>query len=125
MTINPILEASCLAALARWGRKLHPDPSYYPAAWPLWALLYINLFQLFDTVFVNVMGPWAVWDIEDPTDQALILYALRQSKLSQDELNQLQKDTHFDKKELQQWYKGEFTPYNHLRHNLLTKACSI
>ena len=30
----------------------------------------------------------------------------RQSKLSQDELNQLQKDTHFDKKELQQWYKG-------------------
>lgn len=30
-----------------------------------------------------------------------------QSKLSQDELNQLQKDTHFDKKELQQWYKGE------------------
>ena len=29
-----------------------------------------------------------------------------QSKLSQDELNQLQKDTHFDKKELQQWYKG-------------------
>lgn len=32
----------------------------------------------------------------------------RQSKLSQDELNQLQKDTHFDKKELQQWYKGEW-----------------
>ena len=31
----------------------------------------------------------------------------RQSKLSQEELNQLQKDTHFDKKELQQWYKGQ------------------
>ncbi|KAL9058584.1 MAG: hypothetical protein Q9206_001861 [Seirophora lacunosa] len=29
-----------------------------------------------------------------------------QSKLSQDELAQLQKSTHFDKKELQQWYKG-------------------
>ena len=28
------------------------------------------------------------------------------SKLSNDELAQLQKDTHFDKKELQQWYKG-------------------
>ncbi|MCJ1294512.1 Neuronal calcium sensor 1 [Xylographa carneopallida] len=28
------------------------------------------------------------------------------SKLSQDELIQLQKETHFDKKELQQWYKG-------------------
>ncbi len=35
----------------------------------------------------------------------------RQSKLSQDELNQLQKDTHFDKKELQQWYKGESTTF--------------
>ncbi|KAL8944893.1 MAG: hypothetical protein Q9216_000183 [Gyalolechia sp. 2 TL-2023] len=30
----------------------------------------------------------------------------RQSKLSQDELAQLMKSTHFDKKELQQWYKG-------------------
>lgn len=29
-----------------------------------------------------------------------------QSKLSQDELSQLIKATHFDKKELQQWYKG-------------------
>lgn len=30
----------------------------------------------------------------------------RQSKLSQQELIDLQKATHFDKKELQQWYKG-------------------
>ncbi|KAI9867601.1 MAG: Neuronal calcium sensor 1 [Trichoglossum hirsutum] len=30
----------------------------------------------------------------------------RQSKLSQQELAELQKATHFDKKELQQWYKG-------------------
>lgn len=30
-----------------------------------------------------------------------------QSKLSQEQLSQLQKDTHFDKKELQQWYKGQ------------------
>ena len=29
-----------------------------------------------------------------------------QSKLSQQELIDLQKATHFDKKELQQWYKG-------------------
>ncbi|KAF5027458.1 hypothetical protein F66182_419 [Fusarium sp. NRRL 66182] len=29
-----------------------------------------------------------------------------QSKLSQDQLLELQKSTHFDKKELQQWYKG-------------------
>ena len=30
-----------------------------------------------------------------------------QSKLSQQELSDLQKATHFDKKELQQWYKGK------------------
>lgn len=30
-----------------------------------------------------------------------------QSKLSQQELVELQKATHFDKKELQQWYKGK------------------
>lgn len=30
----------------------------------------------------------------------------RQSKLSQEQLVELQKSTHFDKKELQQWYKG-------------------
>ena len=35
-----------------------------------------------------------------------MLIHLSQSKLSQEQLNQLQKDTHFDKKELQQWYKG-------------------
>ncbi|EFX03580.1 neuronal calcium sensor 1 [Grosmannia clavigera kw1407] len=29
-----------------------------------------------------------------------------QSKLSQEQLSELQKSTHFDKKELQQWYKG-------------------
>ncbi|KIW44307.1 calcium-binding protein NCS-1 [Exophiala oligosperma] len=29
-----------------------------------------------------------------------------QSKLSQEQLNELQRSTHFDKKELQQWYKG-------------------
>jgi Ca2+-binding EF-hand superfamily protein len=30
----------------------------------------------------------------------------RQSKLSDEQLKKLQRDTHFDKKELQQWYKG-------------------
>jgi len=34
-----------------------------------------------------------------------------QSKLSQQELQDLQKATHFDKKELQQWYKGELVVY--------------
>ena len=37
----------------------------------------------------------------------LTLYRHRsQSKLSQQELSDLQRATHFDKKELQQWYKG-------------------
>lgn len=35
------------------------------------------------------------------------LSLFRQSKLSQEQLAELQKSTHFDKKELQQWYKGE------------------
>ncbi|KAL8709450.1 MAG: hypothetical protein Q9220_005833 [cf. Caloplaca sp. 1 TL-2023] len=37
---------------------------------------------------------------------AVVRYICGQSKLSQDELQQLMKSTHFDKKELQQWYKG-------------------
>jgi phosphoribosyl-AMP cyclohydrolase len=38
----------------------------------------------------------------------LMVHFRSQSKLSQQELSDLQKATHFDKKELQQWYKGEF-----------------
>lgn len=38
--------------------------------------------------------------------QQLIVHYYSQSKLSQQELADLQKATHFDKKELQQWYKG-------------------
>lgn len=41
------------------------------------------------------------------TNRTLLTHLTSQSKLSQEELNQLQKDTHFDKKELQQWYKGQ------------------
>jgi len=40
---------------------------------------------------------------------ALTVVLNRQSKLSREELEQLQKATHFDKKELQQWYKGAHT----------------
>lgn len=39
----------------------------------------------------------------------LIVSHHSQSKLSQQELADLQKATHFDKKELQQWYKGVAT----------------
>ncbi|KAK5168655.1 Calcium-binding protein NCS-1 [Saxophila tyrrhenica] len=40
------------------------------------------------------------------TEAGLTLHPNSQSKLSQQELIDLQKATHFDKKELQQWYKG-------------------
>jgi hypothetical protein len=36
----------------------------------------------------------------------------RQSKLSQEQLSELQRSTHFDKKELQQWYKGISSLYS-------------
>ncbi|KAF2134606.1 EF-hand [Dothidotthia symphoricarpi CBS 119687] len=39
-------------------------------------------------------------------NEKLIVRLYSQSKLSQQELADLQKATHFDKKELQQWYKG-------------------
>ena len=39
-------------------------------------------------------------------ESRLIVRHYSQSKLSQQELADLQKATHFDKKELQQWYKG-------------------
>ena len=39
--------------------------------------------------------------------EKLTVHLRSQSKLSQQELSDLQKATHFDKKELQQWYKGE------------------
>ena len=40
----------------------------------------------------------------------LTVHFRSQSKLSQQELSDLQKATHFDKKELQQWYKGKLVP---------------
>lgn len=60
-------------------------------------------------------------DLEEELDKAtgvnmiemlkgkLTVHFRSQSKLSQQELSELQKATHFDKKELQQWYKGAST----------------
>jgi hypothetical protein len=42
----------------------------------------------------------------DMLKEKLTVHFCSQSKLSQQELSDLQKATHFDKKELQQWYKG-------------------
>lgn len=59
--------------------------------------LELELGTLFRTTALDHSDSWV---------DTVLTCVLRQSKLSQDELNQLQKDTHFDKKELQQWYKG-------------------
>lgn len=48
------------------------------------------------------------------TEHTLTVYRYSQSKLSQQELIDLQKATHFDKKELQQWYKGVLPGISHV-----------
>ncbi len=48
---------------------------------------------------------WVPGFVATLADHALARLS-RQSKLSQEQLAELQKSTHFDKKELQQWYKG-------------------
>jgi Ca2+-binding EF-hand superfamily protein len=44
---------------------------------------------------------------EDSDSEDELTRPTRQSKLSQEQLSELQRSTHFDKKELQQWYKGK------------------
>ena len=48
-------------------------------------------------------------------DVLTVEHCVSQSKLSQQELVDLQKATHFDKKELQQWYKGELSEISRSR----------
>lgn len=52
----------------------------------------------------------------------LFSFSCRQSKLSTEQLQDLQKSTHFDKKELQQWYKGESQVYNQDQYDILDLA---
>lgn len=52
--------------------------------------------------------------------EKLTVHFRSQSKLSQQELSDLQKATHFDKKELQQWYKGELAAMHHMSDQALT-----
>lgn len=40
----------------------------------------------------------------------MLMEGSRQSKLSPSQLEDLSRSTHFDKKELQQWYKGRLPP---------------
>ncbi|KAI9704604.1 MAG: Neuronal calcium sensor 1 [Bogoriella megaspora] len=62
------------------------------------------------TVAVNIrkqeLAEWTGVNEITMGAQLLTIELDSQSKLSQQELSDLQKHTHFDKKELQQWYKG-------------------
>ena len=64
--------------------------------------LKIGIHEIFDKELQRGAG---VSHVEINRDK-LTVYDRSQSKLSQQELADLQKATHFDKKELQQWYKG-------------------
>ncbi|KAK3717973.1 Calcium-binding protein NCS-1 [Vermiconidia calcicola] len=64
--------------------------------------LRIGIHEIFDREISKNMGISHLEIVEDK----LTVHKCSQSKLSQQELVDLQKATHFDKKELQQWYKG-------------------
>lgn len=64
------------------------------------------LSRSFSTGGRNLQSMWNSKLLSDLSGGHMLMVFSSQSKLSQEELNQLQKDTHFDKKELQQWYKG-------------------
>lgn len=61
-------------------------------------------FKEFEREFTRCTG---ITHTETSTHVLTVHHSHSQSKLSQQELLDLQKATHFDKKELQQWYKGE------------------
>lgn len=61
--------------------------------------------------FEENLGIYCLIECLDVQNQQLIVRYCSQSKLSQQELADLQKATHFDKKELQQWYKGAHRVY--------------
>lgn len=79
----------------------HEDPGYtqYKAAWN--GALANAVHEL-----ERELGARSAVDYLRLENQTLIVQHYSQSKLSQQELADLQKATHFDKKELQQWYKG-------------------
>jgi phosphoribosyl-AMP cyclohydrolase len=79
----------------------HDEPGYdhYCA---LRDVTFSNAVKSFETALRD-WTPLLRMELENGT---LTVHYHSQSKLSQQELADLQKATHFDKKELQQWYKG-------------------
>ena len=69
--------------------------------------LKIGIHQIWDE---ELRKSTALSHVEIQQDVLILHPQHSQSKLSQQELSDLQKATHFDKKELQQWYKGTQPP---------------
>jgi neuronal calcium sensor 1 len=102
---RPSINGAINHARPRPLRIPRPVSQSYPAfKGKLECALKIGIHENFDEEIRKRTG---ISDV-DMTDNGLTFHHNSQSKLSQQELIDLQKATHFDKKELQQWYKGEF-----------------
>jgi len=79
--------------------------------YPAWHIKHGRALEIAVTNFAQgMMNRCPLKDIKILAEKVKLTWHLHddsQSKLSQQELADLQKATHFDKKELQQWYKGE------------------
>lgn len=69
------------------------------------AIQHVALANAVNELWSALSSRGAVKKLEFKYEKLIVQYH-SQSKLSQQELADLQKATHFDKKELQQWYKG-------------------
>lgn len=82
--------------------------------WPAWHRKHGRALEIAVTIFAEgMMNRCPLKDIKILKEKIELTWHANddsQSKLSQQELADLQKATHFDKKELQQWYKGGRSP---------------
>jgi Ca2+-binding EF-hand superfamily protein len=85
-------------------------PRRISTRWPAWHKKHGRALEIAVTIFAEgMMNRCPLKDIKILEQKAELTWHANddsQSKLSQQELADLQKATHFDKKELQQWYKG-------------------
>lgn len=106
----PLLEQQCcplnFARRHRVDPPRHDDPGYMRYK-DMQRVAFANAVRELE----SELGSRSNIDHIELENDTLILRQCSQSKLSQQELADLQKATHFDKKELQQWYKGAHWPY--------------
>ena len=97
-----------------------PESQSYPAFKAnLWSALQIAIHEIWDEALRKSSG---LSHVQIKEDMLTLHPHHSQSKLSQQELSDLQKATHFDKKELQQWYKGIAT-LNPSHHSQILIMC--